>query len=120
MVTRKPRLSSKVPSEAAARPLPSELTTPPVTKIVFTGAKSYQVLLFLTSNILRHRPCGSREHRPARASGEEISVKEWSTTGKPAHSEGQRNHASNTTLTPPQNTTTAAKIEVQVSSLPAA
>jgi hypothetical protein len=47
-------------------------------------------------------------------------MKEWSTTGKPAHSEGQRNHATNTTLTPPQNTTTAAKIEVQVSSLPAA
>jgi hypothetical protein len=43
MVTRKPRLSSKVPSEAAANPLPRELTTPPVTKIVFTGLKTYQV-----------------------------------------------------------------------------
>jgi hypothetical protein len=32
-----------VPSEAAARPLPRELTTPPVTKIVFTGSESYQV-----------------------------------------------------------------------------
>jgi len=33
-----------VPSDAAANPLPSELTTPPVTKIVFTGAKTYQVI----------------------------------------------------------------------------
>src|SRR5271165_1295706 len=35
MITRNPRCSSKVPSAAAARPLPSELTTPPVTKIYF-------------------------------------------------------------------------------------
>jgi hypothetical protein len=32
-----------VPSEAAAKPFPKELTTPPVTKIVFTGAETYQV-----------------------------------------------------------------------------
>jgi len=32
-----------VPSEAAANPFPRELTTPPVTKIVFTGAEPYQV-----------------------------------------------------------------------------
>jgi hypothetical protein len=42
MVTRNPRLSSSVPSEAAANPFPRELTTPPVTKIVFTGAEPYQ------------------------------------------------------------------------------
>src|SRR6266446_949355 len=33
--TRKPRSSSRVPSEAAARPLPNELTTPPVMKMYF-------------------------------------------------------------------------------------
>jgi hypothetical protein len=44
MVTRNPRLSSKVPSEAAANPFPRELTTPPVTKIVFTGSDWYQVI----------------------------------------------------------------------------
>src|ERR1022692_4158510 len=33
--TRKPRSSRSVPSEAAARPFPKELTTPPVTKIYF-------------------------------------------------------------------------------------
>ena len=37
-VTFSPRFSSSVPSEAAASPLPSELTTPPVTKIYFTIA----------------------------------------------------------------------------------
>src|ERR1700690_464295 len=34
-VTRSPRLSSRQPIEAAATPLPSEETTPPVTKIYF-------------------------------------------------------------------------------------
>src|ERR1700690_3433149 len=34
-VTRRPRLSSKQPIEAAATPLPSEETTPPVTNIYF-------------------------------------------------------------------------------------
>jgi hypothetical protein len=43
MVTRNPRLSRRVPSEAAANPFPRELTTPPVTKIVFTGTERYQV-----------------------------------------------------------------------------
>src|SRR6266403_1953383 len=33
--TRSPRASSNVPSDAAARPLPNELTTPPVTKMYF-------------------------------------------------------------------------------------
>src|SRR5437879_1750604 len=32
-VTRRPRDSSKAPSDAAARPLPSDETTPPVTKM---------------------------------------------------------------------------------------
>src|SRR3977135_2790226 len=35
MVTRSPRLSSSAPIDAAARPLPSEETTPPVTKMYF-------------------------------------------------------------------------------------
>ncbi|EKD42192.1 MAG: hypothetical protein ACD_73C00278G0001, partial [uncultured bacterium] len=35
METFKPRFSSKAPMEAAAKPLPSEETTPPVTKINF-------------------------------------------------------------------------------------
>src|SRR4051794_8802883 len=35
MITLKPRCSSNVPSAAAASPFPSELTTPPVTKIYF-------------------------------------------------------------------------------------
>src|SRR5262245_505516 len=38
-VTRKPRASSSAPIEAAARPLPSDDTTPPVTKMYF-GANS--------------------------------------------------------------------------------
>src|SRR5688572_20777164 len=33
--TLRPRFSSSVPSAAAVRPLPSELTTPPVTKMNF-------------------------------------------------------------------------------------
>src|SRR5690348_3034066 len=37
--TRYPRASSSAPMDAAARPLPSEDTTPPVTKMYF-GAKS--------------------------------------------------------------------------------
>src|SRR6266849_4207254 len=38
-VTRKPRASNSAPIEAAARPLPSDDTTPPVTKMYF-GANS--------------------------------------------------------------------------------
>src|SRR3954453_22674933 len=37
MVTRRPRLDSSAPSELAVRPLPSEETTPPVTKTNFVG-----------------------------------------------------------------------------------
>src|SRR3954447_9361460 len=37
MVTRRPRLDSSAPSELAVSPLPSEETTPPVTKTNFVG-----------------------------------------------------------------------------------
>src|ERR1700710_2922846 len=37
MVTRSPRLESSAPSEEAVSPLPSEDTTPPVTKTNFVG-----------------------------------------------------------------------------------
>src|SRR5690349_5449149 len=37
IVTRSPRLDSSAPSELAVRPLPSEETTPPVTKTNFVG-----------------------------------------------------------------------------------
>ena len=36
-VTRRPRASSSAPTEALARPLPIEETTPPVTKTNFVG-----------------------------------------------------------------------------------
>ena len=40
MVTRRPRCLSKRPSDAAVSPLPSELATPPVTKMcLVTPAK---------------------------------------------------------------------------------
>src|SRR5690606_27328172 len=37
LVTRRPRASMSAPMEAAARPFPMELTTPPVTKMYFVG-----------------------------------------------------------------------------------
>jgi hypothetical protein len=37
MVTRRPRLDRRAPSELAVSPLPSEETTPPVTKTNFVG-----------------------------------------------------------------------------------
>src|SRR5947208_10543433 len=37
MVTRRPRLDSRAPSELAVSPLPREETTPPVTKTNFVG-----------------------------------------------------------------------------------
>src|SRR5207248_8284769 len=40
MLTLKPRLSSRHPIEAAASPLPSEDTTPPVTKMYFADIVS--------------------------------------------------------------------------------
>src|SRR4030095_12346901 len=39
-VTRKPRASSSAPIEAAARPLPRDETTPPVTKMYFEANSS--------------------------------------------------------------------------------
>src|SRR5215467_6535523 len=55
IVTLRPRLSSSAPMDAAASPLPSEETTPPVTKInlVFTVAiDSFQPHCF-AGNFLR-------------------------------------------------------------------
>jgi hypothetical protein len=40
IVTRRPRLFSKRPNEAAVRPLPRELDTPPVTKMCFANISS--------------------------------------------------------------------------------
>src|ERR1700760_2379557 len=47
-LTLMPRASSRQPIEAAARPLPSEDTTPPVTKMYFAdiSASAYEVALF--------------------------------------------------------------------------
>ena len=40
IVTRRPLLFSRRPSEAAVRPLPKELATPPVTKMCFAKMSS--------------------------------------------------------------------------------
>src|SRR3954447_739629 len=47
MLTFSPRLSSKHPIEAAARPLPNEDTTPPVTKMYFAAILASVRLNFL-------------------------------------------------------------------------
>src|SRR5688572_7333576 len=52
-VTRKPRASSNDPIEAAASPLPSDDTTPPVTKMNFGPTSSLLSGLDPLSNILR-------------------------------------------------------------------
>src|SRR5580704_6137855 len=44
-VTRRPRLSSKQPMEAAATPFPREETTPPVTKIYFGPLRKFRKFL---------------------------------------------------------------------------
>src|ERR1700748_2700502 len=44
MLTRKPRLSSRQPMEAAARPLPKLDTTPPVTKTYFADIAATSLL----------------------------------------------------------------------------
>src|SRR5215472_3352414 len=68
-LTLRPRLSSRQPIEAAARPLPREDTTPPVTKIYFADMSSsysaFQVKLgfglkFRLGWILRVRFPGSK------------------------------------------------------------
>jgi hypothetical protein len=46
MVTRRPRLDSRAPSELAVRPLPREETTPPVTKTNFVGWELCRRLVF--------------------------------------------------------------------------
>src|SRR2546425_7451227 len=54
-VTRNPRASSRAPIEAAASPLPSDETTPPVTKMYF-GANSSSSRDPLPDMLLFHRP----------------------------------------------------------------
>src|ERR1700735_389279 len=44
-VTRRPRLSSRQPMEAAATPFPREETTPPVTKIYFGPLRKFRKFL---------------------------------------------------------------------------
>src|SRR5688572_18863721 len=54
-VTRKPRASSSEPMEADASPLPSDDTTPPVTKMYFVGTSSLLPGRQPVSNILDFR-----------------------------------------------------------------
>src|SRR5712692_5535401 len=54
-VTRKPRASSSEPMDAEASPLPSDDTTPPVTKMYFVGTSSLLPGLEPVSNILDFR-----------------------------------------------------------------
>src|SRR3989304_2646589 len=67
-VTRKPRASSSEPMEAAARPLPRDDTTPPVTKMNFgvTGT-------LLSSSALRSNRRRPRAHRPSSARARRVS-----------------------------------------------
>ena len=60
IVTRSPRSTSSRPSEAAAIPLPSDETTPPVTKMYFVGWA-----LELASGRTRRESAGTRGRRPA-------------------------------------------------------
>src|ERR1700722_3125157 len=46
MLTLIPRASSRQPMEAAARPLPSEDTTPPVTKMYFADMSATSLFVF--------------------------------------------------------------------------
>src|ERR671937_634109 len=54
-VTRKPRASRSDPIQAEASPLPSDDTTPPVTKMYFVGTASLLAGLEQVSNILDFR-----------------------------------------------------------------
>src|SRR6266850_2333074 len=62
-VTRKPRASNSAPIEAAARPLPSDETTPPVTKMYF-GAKSSSSRDPLSDVCFLHGTAGERAVQP--------------------------------------------------------
>src|SRR3990167_7460310 len=62
-VTRKPRASRSDPIDAAARPLPSDDTTPPVTKMNF-GAKSSSFRYPVSDQILFRGPVGDETVQP--------------------------------------------------------
>src|ERR1700752_2148034 len=65
-VTRKPRASSSEPMEADASPLPSDDTTPPVTKMYFVGTSS---LLPWPSASVEHTRFPRLGPRPLRRAG---------------------------------------------------
>src|SRR5215813_12694586 len=62
-VTRKPRASSSAPIEAAARPLPRDDTTPPVTKMYF-GASSSSFQDPLSDVLFFHGAAGQASVEP--------------------------------------------------------
>src|SRR5947209_9061982 len=63
MVTRRPRLDSSAPSELAVSPLPSEDTTPPVTKTNFVGWVLCRRLSFpYRSRVLDGRSTGTHRN----------------------------------------------------------
>ena len=47
MRTRSPRISRSAPKDAAVSPLPNEETTPPVTKIYFTGFHEWRAAIVM-------------------------------------------------------------------------
>lgn len=68
-----PRISSNAPKDAAVRPLPNDETTPPVTKMYFTGAnaddpcldrarQSYEISRTLAKHQPRRRPQSDDQH----------------------------------------------------------
>src|SRR3712207_9307936 len=65
MVTRRPRLESRAPSELAVSPLPREETTPPVTKTNFVGCELWWRLRETTdcSDVPDGRPTGEHRNR---------------------------------------------------------
>src|SRR5512138_2533368 len=83
--TRYPRASSSAPMDAAARPLPSEDTTPPVTKIYFAAKSSLPFSCEPLSNIVDFPgPIGDFPVEPAVAQLRERTRH----SGSPRHPEG--------------------------------
>src|SRR5690606_18705257 len=58
LVTRRPRASMSAPIEAAARPFPMELTTPPVTKMYFVGLEFMASSARLRTTVNAEKPHG--------------------------------------------------------------
>src|SRR3954447_6979691 len=89
MVTRRPRILSKRPSEAPVSPLPSELATPPVTKMCF-GIQG------LPSNdnhdgisVYRHPARGPANDHASHLRVREVTGVGRASTASPAHVRGQ-------------------------------